>query len=285
MRAARLSWWHSACLEPTPMACFPATMACRSGGPGSVQAGVLGLPTATHAHHMQPARMVAPAPPGSPVTVQGWMPFLMCATGDGYQDILEKTKPAFAIAPNGAGVGPMAAMTRKRAGQLQPQRQRRLPVVCRPSWHRRNAERMEGRSTVLPANEPGFRKESCLTCSRKILIANRGEIACRVAATARRLAVKTVAVYSDADAGAKHVAACDEVRPHRRQRAQGQLPALGAHHRGRQGHGRPGHPPRLRLSERERRLCPGLCEGGVWSSSARPRPAIKDMGPRPNPSA
>jgi 3-methylcrotonyl-CoA carboxylase alpha subunit len=44
----------------------------------------------------------------------------------------------------------------------------------------------------------------------KILIANRGEIACRVAASARRMAVKTVAVYSDADAGAKHVAACDE---------------------------------------------------------------------------
>jgi len=44
----------------------------------------------------------------------------------------------------------------------------------------------------------------------KILIANRGEIACRVAATARRMGVKTVAVYSDADAHAKHVAACDE---------------------------------------------------------------------------
>ena len=44
----------------------------------------------------------------------------------------------------------------------------------------------------------------------KILIANRGEIACRVAATARRLGVKTVAVYSDADAGARHVLACDE---------------------------------------------------------------------------
>ena len=44
----------------------------------------------------------------------------------------------------------------------------------------------------------------------KILIANRGEIACRVAATARRLGVKTVAVHSDADASAKHVAACDE---------------------------------------------------------------------------
>lgn len=44
----------------------------------------------------------------------------------------------------------------------------------------------------------------------KILIANRGEIACRVAATARRMGVRTVAVYSDADADAKHVAACDE---------------------------------------------------------------------------
>ena len=44
----------------------------------------------------------------------------------------------------------------------------------------------------------------------KILIANRGEIACRVAATAKRLGVKSVAVYSDADAQAKHVAVCDE---------------------------------------------------------------------------
>ncbi len=45
---------------------------------------------------------------------------------------------------------------------------------------------------------------------KKILIANRGEIACRVAATAQRLGVRTVAVYSDADAQAKHVAACDQ---------------------------------------------------------------------------
>ena len=45
---------------------------------------------------------------------------------------------------------------------------------------------------------------------KKILIANRGEIACRVAATARRMAIKTVAVYSDADADSKHVAYCDE---------------------------------------------------------------------------
>ena len=44
----------------------------------------------------------------------------------------------------------------------------------------------------------------------KILIANRGEIACRVAATARRMGVLTVAVYSDADARSRHVLACDE---------------------------------------------------------------------------
>ena len=44
----------------------------------------------------------------------------------------------------------------------------------------------------------------------KLLIANRGEIACRIIATAKSMGVKTVAVYSDADANSRHVAAADE---------------------------------------------------------------------------
>ncbi len=44
----------------------------------------------------------------------------------------------------------------------------------------------------------------------KILIANRGEIACRVIATAKKMGIATVAVYSDADAGARHVKLADE---------------------------------------------------------------------------
>lgn len=45
---------------------------------------------------------------------------------------------------------------------------------------------------------------------RKLLIANRGEIACRVMATAQRMGIATVAVYSKADAASKHVAMADE---------------------------------------------------------------------------
>src|ERR1700732_24700 len=49
-----------------------------------------------------------------------------------------------------------------------------------------------------------------MTPFAKILIANRGEIACRIVRTARAMGYRTVAVCSDADAGAPHVAHADE---------------------------------------------------------------------------
>ena len=60
--------------------------------------------------------------------------------------------------------------------------------------------------TMQDAPQPQMRQPRMI---RSLLIANRGEIACRIARTARRMGIETIAVYSEADAKAMHVAAAD----------------------------------------------------------------------------
>ena len=112
----------------------------------------------------------------------------------------------------------------------------------------------------------------------KILIANRGEIACRIAHSARRMGIKTVAVYSDADAGALHVEMADEAVSHRPVAGGRELPGDRAHHRGLQG--RPAPRPCTRASAFSRRMRPSPRR---WTPPAiafigPPRGAIAAMG-------
>ncbi len=103
---------------------------------------------------------------------------------------------------------------------------------------------------------------------KKILIANRGEIACRVIRTAKRMGIATVAVYSDADARSPHVLMADEsVRPRPaaggrklspRRADPARLPA----------DRRRGGPSRLWLPQRARELRPAA--RGQWHRLHRP---------------
>jgi propionyl-CoA carboxylase alpha chain len=60
------------------------------------------------------------------------------------------------------------------------------------------------------AQNPALRSLKQNNMFKRILIANRGEIACRVIKTARRMGIETVAVYSEADRDALHVEMADE---------------------------------------------------------------------------
>ncbi len=92
----------------------------------------------------------------------------------------------------------------------------------------------------------------------KVLIANRGAIACRIIRTLRKMGVRSVAVYSDADRHSLHVRQADEaVAIGPSPPAQSYL-STAALDRRRQADGRGGHPSRLWLSQRERRVCRSL---------------------------
>ncbi len=113
---------------------------------------------------------------------------------------------------------------------------------------------------------------------KKILIANRGEIACRVIRTARRMGIKTVAVYSDADARAPHVKMADESVRLGPPPASRILPQGRADHRRLQGDRRRGGAPGLRLPQSEREsFAKALAKAGITFIGPPPK-AIAAMG-------
>ena len=108
---------------------------------------------------------------------------------------------------------------------------------------------------------------------KKILIANRGEIACRVIKTARKMGIKTVAVFSDADRDALHVEMADEaVHIGPPQAAQSYLVMEKIIDACKKTGAEAVHPGYGFLSERE--AFPPHCRSTASSSSARtPRPS------------
>ena len=116
----------------------------------------------------------------------------------------------------------------------------------------------------------------------KILIANRGEIACRIIRTAKRLGIETVAVFSDADRNALHVTLADEA-VHWGFRTSSFLSANAAYCGCRKDHGQSGHSPGIRFFVENAAFCE-LCAANGLVFIGPPVQAIEAMGSRLQPS-